>query len=169
MTGPIRFIGWRPGAPTRPPFGAVMMTVAHLMATRSTCPRQATGAVLCSGDWEILATGYNGAPSGQPHCTQAGCDMLNGSCVRTVHAEMNAILQAARSGPPLREGFLFSTHRPCIRCANAVARAGIIRVSYVSEYATDSRDRVEEILGRAGTILAKVEYSPVSPVALNSV
>ncbi|WP_430626492.1 deoxycytidylate deaminase [Sulfobacillus thermotolerans] len=72
-------------------------TLSEFVATRSTCPRRAVGAVLVR-DHRVIATGYNGAPSGEPHCLDVGCLIENNHCVRTIHAELNALLQCARYG-----------------------------------------------------------------------
>ena len=79
----------------RPSWDQYFMRIAFEVAKRSTCPRAAVGAVIVR-DKRILTTGYNGSPSGLPHCTEVGCLMVNDHCVRTLHAEQNAIIQAAK-------------------------------------------------------------------------
>jgi len=81
----------------RPDWDLYFIRIAKEVASRSTCPRAAVGAVIVK-DNRILATGYNGAPAGEPHCTEVGCDMVDGHCQRAVHAETNAIAQAAKYG-----------------------------------------------------------------------
>lgn len=108
------------------------MKIAELAATRSTCLRRKVGAVLVR-DKRILATGYNGAPSGLPHCEDIGClrEKLNipsgerHEICRGVHAEQNAIIQAATLGVPLKDSILYSTNQPCVVCAKIIINAGI--------------------------------------------
>lgn len=98
--------------------------MALLVAKRSTCKRANVGAVLVR-DNQILGTGYNGSPSGSPHCTEVGCDMENGHCVRTIHAEVNAVLSAARNGVSTVGSTIYSTHKPCFRCKQVLTNAGV--------------------------------------------
>jgi len=107
--------------------------MADLAAQRSTCLRRRVGAVLVR-DQRIVATGYNGSLRGQPHCTEAGCLMVDGHCKRTVHAELNALLQCALHGAPSRGAALFTTSFPCLDCAKAVVQAGVTAVYYRDPY-----------------------------------
>ncbi|MCU0291314.1 MAG: dCMP deaminase family protein [Thermoanaerobaculaceae bacterium] len=113
------------------------MNLAVQAATRSTCPRKAVGAVIVR-DRAVLATGYNGSIRGLPHCTDVGCLMVNGHCVRTVHAEANAILQAAKHGVRLDGAEIYVTASPCWDCFKHIANAGINRVLY-GEFYRDER------------------------------
>lgn len=113
------------------------MNLAVQAATRSTCPRKAVGAVIVR-DRAVLATGYNGSIRGLPHCTDVGCLMVNGHCVRTVHAEANAILQAAKHGVRLEAAEIYVTASPCWDCFKLIANAGINRVLY-GEFYRDER------------------------------
>src|SRR6478735_2098258 len=108
--------------------------VAELAATRSTCIRAQVGCVLVQYK-NIISTGYNGAPPGQPHCTDVGCDELLYSdqsgevhttgCRRAIHAEANALAWAARMGHSTLGATLFTTHEPCGTCARLLVSAGI--------------------------------------------
>ncbi len=126
----------------RPTLDEYFMEIAHVVAKRSTCLRQKVGAVIVK-DKRILATGYNGAPSGLPHCDVVGClreklSVPSGErqeLCRGVHAEQNAIIQAAKFGISVDGGTLYSTHCPCITCAKIIINAGIRRVVYGREYA----------------------------------
>ena len=109
------------------------MQIARDVSTRATCPRLSVGAVIVL-DRRILTTGYNGAPQGLPHCTEAGCKMQDGHCIRTLHAEQNAIVQGALNGITLRGGSLYVTHQPCNNCAKMIVNAGIARVIFDGEY-----------------------------------
>ena len=113
------------------------MSVARVVASRSTCDRAMVGAVVVK-DRHILTTGYNGSPSGLPHCDEAGHIMLLGHCVRTLHAEQNAIVQAAVHGVSTRGATMYVTHLPCLSCAKMIVNAGIERVVYENPYAEDT-------------------------------
>jgi dCMP deaminase len=115
------------------------MNLAVRAATRSTCPRKSVGALVVR-DKAILATGYNGSIRGLAHCTEVGCLMDNGHCVRTVHAEANAILQAARHGVRIEGADVYVTASPCWECFKLIANAGIGRVLY-GEFYRDEKIR----------------------------
>lgn len=116
------------------------MQIAHLVATRATCPRRSVGALIVR-DKRIVATGYNGAPRGLPHCPHdgqhndwpAGC-MKAGHCIRSLHAEQNALLQAAMIGVPCEGATMYVTCQPCNTCAKMIINAGIERVIYEGDY-----------------------------------
>ena len=99
------------------------MNIAKEVATRSTCPRKSVGAVIVK-DRRILSTGYNGSIRGMPHCTDVGCDMEDGHCVATVHAEANAIIQAARNGVCIDGADIYVTASPCWNCFKLIANSG---------------------------------------------
>lgn len=113
------------------------MAIARQVATRSTCDRKHVGAVIAR-DRMILATGYNGSIRGLPHCDEVGHLMDGGHCVRTVHAEANAIVQAARSGVRLEGGEIYVTASPCFGCFKLIANAGLARVVF-GEFYRDER------------------------------
>ncbi len=113
------------------------MNLARQAATRSTCPRKHVGAVIVR-DRNILSTGYNGSLRGAPHCDEAGCLMENGHCIRTVHAEANAIIQAARHGVRLDGAEIYVTASPCFSCFKLIVNAGITKVFY-GEFYRDER------------------------------
>ncbi len=118
------------------------MDIAHLVAKRSTCLRRAVGALLVK-DKRILSTGYNGAPSGLKHCLDIGClreelNIASGErheLCRGIHAEQNAIIQAALHGVSIKDATLFCTNQPCSICAKMIINAGINKVYYHSGYA----------------------------------
>ena len=112
------------------------MDIATLVATRSTCDRKHVGAVIVR-DRVILTTGYNGSIAGAPHCDDVGHLMIDGHCTRTVHAEMNAIAQAAKNGITIDGADLYVTARPCWNCFRVIANAGIESVYYGEEYRPD--------------------------------
>jgi dCMP deaminase len=122
------------------------MNLAVQAAARSTCPRKTVGAVIVR-DKAILATGYNGSLRGLPHCTEVGCLLENDHCVRTVHAEANAILQAAKHGVRIEGADIYVTASPCWNCFKLIANAGICRILY-GEFYRDQR--IIEFAAQAG-------------------
>ncbi len=126
---------------TRPSWETYFMDIAHLVAKRSTCRRRAVGALLVK-DKRILSTGYNGAPSGLKHCLDIGClrEKLNiasgerHELCRGIHAEQNAIIQAALHGVSIKDATLFCTNQPCLICAKMLINAGITKIYYHSGY-----------------------------------
>lgn len=113
------------------------MAIGREVATRSTCDRKHVGAVIVR-DRMILATGYNGSIRGLPHCDEAGHMIEDGHCVRTVHAEANAIVQAARNGVRLDGGLIYVTASPCFGCFKLVANAGLQKIVF-GEFYRDER------------------------------
>jgi dCMP deaminase len=117
------------------------MTITKMVATRSTCLRRHVGAILVK-DKRILATGYNGSPSGLKHCSEVGCLRENLSIpsgtrhelCRGLHAEQNAIIQAANHGISIRGATLYCTNKPCIICSKMIINAGITQVYYKEGY-----------------------------------
>lgn len=118
----------------RPSWDEYFMMMAHdVVAKRATCPRRAVGVVLVR-DKRIITTGYNGSPPGMPHCTEVGCRLHNGHCIRTIHAEQNAVAQAALHGVSTEGATCYVTAAPCVNCAKLLVAAGITRVVYGEEY-----------------------------------
>lgn len=115
------------------------MGIAHQAATRSTCPRKHVGAVIVK-DRTVLSTGYNGAIRGLPHCEDDGCMMEDGHCVATVHAEANAIIQAAKHGIGIAGAELYTTASPCWGCFKLIANSGIRKI-YFGEFYREERSR----------------------------
>ena len=113
------------------------MNIARQVATRSTCDRKHVGAVIVR-DRTILSTGYNGSIRGMPHCIDVGHMMENDHCVATIHAESNAILQAAKNGVMIDGGAIYVTASPCWSCFKQIANAGIRRICY-GEFYRDER------------------------------
>ena len=146
----------------RPSLDDYFMEIAKVVASRSTCLRRKVGAVIVK-DKRILTTGYNGAPTGMPHCLDIGClreklKVPSGErheLCRGVHAEQNAIIQAAYHGVSIKDSTLYTTHQPCIMCAKMIINAGIRRVVYGRKYADE---RGLEFLKEAGI---EVVYHPI--------
>lgn len=125
----------------RPAWDDYFMEITGVVAGRSTCLRRRVGAVIVR-DNRILTTGYNGAPSGQPHCSETGCmrqqqGVPSGErheLCRGLHAEQNALLQAAVHGISIAGGTIYVTHQPCVLCAKMIANSRITRVVYRGAY-----------------------------------
>lgn len=117
---------------TRASWDSYFMQIAHKVKERSTCPRAQVGAIVVL-DNRILGSGYNGAPAKMPHCTDVGCLMWRDHCIRVVHAEANAVLQASIITDPYG-ATLYCTHMPCLECCKLLINAGITRVVYEHEY-----------------------------------
>jgi len=113
------------------------MDIATQVATRATCDRKHVGAVIVRGR-TILSTGYNGSIRGLPHCDDVGHMMENGHCVATVHAEANAIIQAATNGVSIDGATIYTTASPCWPCFKLIANAGLVRIVF-GEFYRDPR------------------------------
>lgn len=124
------------GGIMRPDWDSYFMKIAAAVSERSTCDRALVGCVLVL-DKRILTTGFNGSPAGQEHCDEAGHLIVDGHCVRTIHAETNAIIQAALHGVSTRGSTCYVTHLPCINCTKALINAGITRIVYGEAYRMD--------------------------------
>ena len=148
---------------TRVSWHEYFMNIAQQVATRATCERKRVGAVIVR-DKTILSTGYNGSIRGLAHCTDAGHMMEDGHCVRTVHAEANAICQAARNGVRIEGADIYTTASPCWSCFRLIANSSIKRI-YFGEFYRDSRSlEIAEELGMElvdlSDLVAKSDYAP---------
>ncbi|GAC1579309.1 MAG: cytidine/deoxycytidylate deaminase family protein [Polyangiales bacterium] len=131
---------------TRASWDEYFMNIAREVATRATCDRKHVGAVIVRAR-SILATGYNGSIAGLPHCDEEGHLMEEGHCVRTIHAEANAVIQAARNGVRIDQGAIYVTASPCFGCFKLIANSGIKRIVY-GEFYRD--ERIFEFAQRLG-------------------
>ncbi len=143
-------------AETRASWNEYFMKIAEQVATRSTCDRKHIGAVIVK-DKTILSTGYNGSLRGAPHCDDAGHDMENGHCVRTVHAEANAVAQAAKNGVRIDDSEIYVTASPCLTCFKLVANCGI-RTIFYKEFYRD--ERINEYAKQADVRLVYMGKEP---------
>ncbi len=109
------------------------INIAQEVAKRSTCDRKNVGAVIVR-DKTILSTGYNGSIKGLPHCDEVGHEMINNHCVRTTHAEANAIVQAAKNGVKINNSEIYVTASPCYDCFKLIVNAGIDKIFYYEFY-----------------------------------
>jgi dCMP deaminase len=141
----------------RPDWDSYFMKIAYAVSERSTCERANVGCVLVR-DKRILTAGFNGSPSGQAHCDEVGHLLENGHCVRTIHAETNAIIQAALHGVSSRDATCYVTHFPCINCTKVLINAGITKIVYHEGYRIDENAMM--FLKAAEVELAQIEYIP---------
>ena len=117
----------------RPNWDEYFLKLAMLASERSTCPRMHCGCVLVKNK-NVIATGYNGSIPGDDHCEDVGCLLIDNHCVRTVHAEMNALIQAAKRGHAVDGAAAYVTNMSCTTCAKALISAGVKRIVVFSDY-----------------------------------
>ena len=147
----------------RPSWEIYFMDIAVLVAKRSTCLRRSVGAIVVK-DKRVLSTGYNGAPMNVAHCEVTGCirEKMNipsgerHELCRGIHAEQNAIIQAAYHGVSIKDAVLYCTNLPCSICAKMIINAGIRTIYYLSGYADTMS---QEMLNEAGVDVLKIENS----------
>ena len=137
------------------------MNIAKEVATRATCDRKHVGAVIVR-DRSILATGYNGSIAGLPHCDEEGHLMEDGHCVRTIHAESNAVIQAARNGVRIDGAGIYVTASPCFGCFKVIANAGIKRIVFGEFYCDE---RIFDFAKRLGIELVQHGAAAAPPPA----
>jgi dCMP deaminase len=143
----------------RPSWDKYFMEIAHLVKTRSTCMRRQVGAVVVK-DKRILSTGYNGAPTNCKHCSEIGClreklKVPSGErheLCRALHAEQNAIAQAAQHGISMKDATIYVTNQPCSLCAKLIINAGLSHIIYEGDYPDTL---ASELLTEAGILLTK--------------
>ena len=156
--GGVPASGWR-----RPSWDEYFLHLARQAATRSTCLRRQVGALLVL-DKRVLATGYNGAPRGVAHCLDIGClraqlGILSGErqeLCRAIHAEQNAIIQAAVHGVPIDGATLYCTHQPCILCAKMLINCGVREIHYLEGYPDELS---LAMFAEAGVVVIKEDLS----------
>lgn len=156
----------------RPSWDEYFMEIAELVAKRGTCPRKRCSAVIVRNK-RIIATGYNGAPAGMPHCIDVGCFIVpttkivkgealtRDHCVRTLHAEQNALLQCALHGVSTEGATIYQNINPCYLCAKMLVSAGIKRLVFKGEYFHDDNldHAAIELLKEAGIEVLKFNNS----------
>lgn len=133
------------------------MAQCSLLAVRSTCTRLAVGAVIVR-DNRIIAGGYNGSVSGGDHCIDKGCYVVDNHCIRTIHAEMNALLQCGKYGIPAAGSTIYVTHFPCLQCSKAIIQAGISKVYYGTDYRNS--EYAIELFDHAGIEVRQIPFDP---------
>lgn len=135
------------------------MAQSHLLALRSTCTRLMVGATIVR-DKRIIAGGYNGSVSGSIHCINEGCYVVDGHCVRTIHAEANALLQCAKFGVPTEGADIYITHFPCLQCSKQIIQSGIENVYYAEDYRNHSY--AIELFKEANISMEKIPLTDIS-------
>lgn len=153
---------------SRPDWDQYFLTMAETVAERSTCTRKQVGCVLVR-DNQLLSSGYGGSIKGQPHCIDVGCDIdpATGGCVRTVHAEMNAVAQAACNGVSVKGATAYITLSPCNWCFKTLVNAGVARIVYAEEYRIPPDFRLASSCGVQMQHIKQVVVEPAvdSPIA----
>ncbi len=135
----------------------MLMRFAFIASRRGTCRKISVGVIIARHG-RTISQGYVGSPPGFSHCLDEGCVLSYGHCIRTTHAEMNALLFAARHGIATEGAEMFITHHPCLTCAKGVITAGITRVVYSIRYG--DYETVSEFLNQAGIIVEQQRYLP---------
>ncbi|ASG81032.1 ComE operon protein 2 [Lactobacillus pentosus] len=152
----------------RIPWDQYFMMQAVLLSSRSTCERLSVGATIVR-DKRIIAGGYNGSVSGDVHCIDEGCYLVDGHCVRTIHAEMNAILQCAKFGAATDGAEIYVTDFPCLQCTKMLLQAGITKIHYLRNYHND--DYAMSLIERKHVALQQVKFdqSDLDKLNLNQI
>ncbi len=145
------------GKDARIPWDQYFMAQAVLLSLRSTCTRLEVGATLVK-DKRIIAGGYNGAVSGDVHCIDEGCYVVDGHCIRTLHAEVNALLQCAKLGISADQSEIYVTHFPCLNCTKALLQAGVKKIHYLHDYRND--EYAMDLIQRVGASVHQVTLDP---------
>ncbi|MBE3554755.1 MAG: ComE operon protein 2 [Thermicanus sp.] len=129
------------------------MAQAKLISLRATCTRLMVGAVI-TRDRRVIAGGYNGSIAGDEHCIDVGCKVVDGHCIRTIHAEQNALMQCAKFGVPTDGAEVYVTHFPCLHCTKLMIQAGIKHIYYETPYHIDPY--AQELLEKAGVETTRI-------------
>lgn len=150
----------------RIPWNQYFMLQAVLLSLRSTCERLSVGAILVR-DKRVIAGGYNGAVSGDDHCIDVGCYVVDGHCLRTIHAEMNAVLQCSKFGIPTDGAEIYVTDFPCLQCTKSLLQAGIKKIYYMRNY--HNNDYAIRLLKRKKIAVEQVKVEPkyLNTVSIN--
>lgn len=138
----------------RIPWDQYFMAQSLLLSTRSTCTRLAVGATVVR-DRRVISGGYNGSVSGDVHCSDVGCYVVDNHCIRTVHAEVNALLQCAKFGAPTDGADIYVSHFPCLQCTKTIIQAGIKNLYYLHDYKTN--EYAKELLAFSGINTVQVD------------
>jgi dCMP deaminase len=142
----------------RPAWDNYFLKLAMLVSERATCPRMHVGCVLVK-DKRILSTGYNGSIPGDGHCEDDGCIIVDNHCVRTIHAEMNAIIQCSIHGVSTQGATAYVTNMPCTNCAKALIAAGVKQVIVFSDY---HNTMAEDFFAKAKVEIKRLEIPETS-------
>lgn len=138
----------------RIPWNQYFMSQTLLISMRSSCSRLSVGAVIVR-DRRVISAGYNGSVSGDVHCSEIGCKVVDGHCIRTVHAEVNTIIQCAKSGVLTEGADIYVSHFPCLQCTKLIIQAGIKNLFYLYDY--NNNDYAIELLNHSNIQIKKVD------------
>ncbi|MHC5227621.1 ComE operon protein 2 [Enterococcus sp. LJL99] len=143
----------------RIPWDQYFMAQSVLLSLRSTCTRLEVGATIVR-DKRMIAGGYNGSVSGDVHCIDDGCYVVDNHCVRTIHAEMNAILQCAKFGIATENAEIYVTHFPCLQCTKMILQAGIKKIHYLKDYRNDAYalDLIKQVGAEVNQVVLSKKY-----------
>lgn len=140
----------------RMPWNQYFMLQSVLLSMRSTCPRLFVGALVVRNR-RIIAGGYNGSVAHESHCIDVGCLLRDGHCLRTIHAEMNALTQCAKFGVQTEGTEIYVTHFPCLQCTKLIIQAGISKIHYKKDYRND--EYAYELIEKSGIELDQVDLT----------
>lgn len=140
---------------SRAPWHSRIMALAEWWSQWSTCRWLACGAVVVDDDWQVLASGFNGTPRGQAHCSDLKDRPRDWHRSRCLHAERNCIIQAARVGISLRGATMYTTHRPCLDCAGHLAQVGLRAVVWLHQYTSDGAAEEAVAIMQSGGIAVR--------------
>lgn len=143
---------------------AYFMMQAAMLASRSTCTRLHVGAVVVK-DGRIIASGYNGSVTGTPHCTEVGDLIVDGHCIRAVHAEQNALMQLAKMGIAADGAEIYVTDFPCVHCTKFLLQAGIKKINYIRNYNND--EFATSLIQAKGVALQQVPLTATDVAMIN--
>lgn len=128
---------------------------SHLLSLRSTCERLKVGATIVK-DNRVIAGGYNGSVSGEDHCIDVGCLVEGGHCIRTIHAEINALLQCSKFGVSTEGASVYVTHFPCVHCTKSLIQAGISNIFYAKDY--KNHEYALYLLNKTGVHFERIDF-----------
>lgn len=131
------------------------MAQSYLLSLRSTCSRLCVGATIVR-EKRIIAGGYNGSIKGDEHCIEKGCKVVEGHCIRTIHAEINAVLQCAKFGASTEGAVIYVTHFPCLNCTKAIIQSGIKEICYANDYRNN--EYAIQLIKKSNIKLRKIFY-----------
>lgn len=138
----------------RIPWNQYFMAQSVLISLRSTCNRLAVGATIVR-DKRVISGGYNGSVSSEDHCIDVGCYIEDGHCLRTIHAEANAILQCSKFGSSTEGASIYVTHFPCLQCTKHIIQSGIKKIYYLNDY--HNHPYAIELLEKANVAVEQVK------------
>jgi len=155
-TKTINFKGGIRVSEKRMPWNQYFMLQSVLLSMRSTCPRLFVGALVVRNR-RIIAGGYNGSVAHESHCIDVGCLLRDGHCLRTIHAEMNALTQCAKFGVQTEGAEIYVTHFPCLQCSKLIIQAGISKIHYQKDYHND--EYAYELIEKSSIELDQVDLT----------